>query len=80
MRALVVYETKYGNSENVVRVIAEAFGEHGEALLREGQALEERAEELENVAGVRPKTRLMRTEPAPSCRWWPRKEAERKGP
>jgi hypothetical protein len=87
MRALVVYETEYGNSEKVVRAIAEAFGEHGEAawcppqpvsgwsardrreldeaLLREGQALEERAEELESVAGVRPKTRLIQTEPAP---------------
>jgi flavodoxin len=31
MRAVVVYETEYGNSENVVRAIAEVFGEHGEA-------------------------------------------------
>jgi hypothetical protein len=31
MRALVVYETEYGSSENVVRATADVFGEHGEA-------------------------------------------------
>jgi hypothetical protein len=39
MRALVVHETEYGNSENVVRVIAEAFGEHGERVLPRGRRL-----------------------------------------
>src|SRR5687767_14943126 len=31
MRTLVVYETEYGNTEQIARAIAEVLGEHGEA-------------------------------------------------